>query len=54
MANIKDILTKLSKGYEDKLEAARKTAENMVKTAEAALAAGREVQTAKGAPSPKK
>lgn len=54
MANIKDILTKLSKGYEDKLEAARKIAENMVKTAEAAKSAGREVQKSKGQPPPSK
>ena len=54
MPQIKELLYSLTKSYNDRVENAKKKAEAIIKTAEAAKAAGREVQSAKEQQSPKK
>ena len=54
MAQIKELLYSLTASYNKRVEKAKKQAENIIKTAGAAKAAGREVQSAKAQQSPKK
>ena len=54
MPQIKELLYSLTKSYNDRVENAKKKAEAIIKTVEAAKEASREIQSAKTQPSRKK
>ena len=54
MAELKELLYKLTNSYKQRVEKAQETARKMIKVNEAAKEAGAEVQSAKAPPSPKK
>jgi hypothetical protein len=54
MAELKELLYKLTNSYKDRVEKAQETARKMIKVNEAAKEASREARSAKAQPSPKK
>jgi len=54
MKAVKEILFSLTKNFNDRVEEAKKTAEKMVRTAEAARTATQITETKEAQPSPKK